>query len=239
MLPVGYHLFCSLFSAHLTLHTYTVLCTFAFKNVPLQTCLCSLTSAHLPLRTVLCTMSSALYPLPAALYSLALAHLPLHAFFCTLPLHTFPAHCAICILCYAHRAMHTFTMHTCDLHTVLHTVLCTLSSACFACMFTVQSWLWLPTPPLSVTLNTSAILATSHLAVTKTVTIHTAHCIMSVDLRVIYFFFNIFLGIFLFFSYYIQHCFICRPSDSTVPMDAGIEPRTVATGALAVRRSNH
>jgi hypothetical protein len=39
--------------------------------------------------------------------------------------------------------------------------------------------------------------------------------------------------------YYIQHCFICRPSDSTVPTDAGIEPRTVATGALAVRRSNH
>jgi hypothetical protein len=45
--------------------------------------------------------------------------------------------------------------------------------------------------------------------------------------------------IFLFFSYYIQHCFICRPSDSTVPTDAGIEPRTVATCALAVRRSNN
>jgi hypothetical protein len=42
-----------------------------------------------------------------------------------------------------------------------------------------------------------------------------------------------------FFSYYIQHCFICRPSDSTVPTDAGIEPMTVATSALAVRRSNH
>jgi hypothetical protein len=27
---------------------------------------------------------------------------------------------------------------------------------------------------------------------------------------------------FLFFTYYIQHCFICRPSDSTVPTDAGI-----------------
>ena len=51
----------------------------------------------------------------------------------------------------------------------------------------------------------------------------------------IYFF--IFLGI-IFFSYYIQSC-ICRPSDSTVPTDAGIEPRTVAAGALAVRRSNH
>ncbi len=38
-----------------------------------------------------------------------------------------------------------------------------------------------------------------------------------------------------FFLCYIQHCFICRPSDSTVPTDAGIEPTTVATGALAVR----
>ncbi len=28
------------------------------------------------------------------------------------------------------------------------------------------------------------------------------------------------------FSYRIQHCFICCPSDSTVPTDAGIEPRT-------------
>jgi hypothetical protein len=36
-----------------------------------------------------------------------------------------------------------------------------------------------------------------------------------------------------FISNYIQHCFTCRPSDSTVPTDAGIEPRTVATGALA------
>jgi hypothetical protein len=41
--------------------------------------------------------------------------------------------------------------------------------------------------------------------------------------------------------YDIQHCFICRPSDSTLSEDAGIEPRTVAiaTMALAVRRSNH
>ncbi len=44
--------------------------------------------------------------------------------------------------------------------------------------------------------------------------------------------------LFNFFLYYIQNCFICRPSDPTVPPDAGIEPRTVATGALAVRRSN-
>ncbi len=55
-----------------------------------------------------------------------------------------------------------------------------------------------------------------------------------------FFFFLIFFGgIFSFCSYNIQHCFICRPSDSTVPTDAGIEPRTVATSALAVRRSNH
>ncbi len=53
-------------------------------------------------------------------------------------------------------------------------------------------------------------------------------------------FLNNFLGDFFeFFSYCIQHCFICRPSDSTVPLDAGIEPRTVATDALAVRRPNH
>jgi hypothetical protein len=39
--------------------------------------------------------------------------------------------------------------------------------------------------------------------------------------------------------YDIQHCFICRRSDSTVSEDAGIEPRTVATTALAVRRSTH
>jgi hypothetical protein len=53
------------------------------------------------------------------------------------------------------------------------------------------------------------------------------------------FFLYIFGGIFSIFSYNIHHCFICRPSDSTVPTDAGIEPRTGATGALAVRRSNH
>jgi hypothetical protein len=47
-----------------------------------------------------------------------------------------------------------------------------------------------------------------------------------------------FFGFFLF-MYDIQHCFICRPSDSTGSEDAGIKPRTVATAALAVRRSNH
>jgi hypothetical protein len=37
--------------------------------------------------------------------------------------------------------------------------------------------------------------------------------------------------VWIFFMYCIQHCFFCRPSDSTVSEDAGI--------ALAVRRSNH
>ncbi len=39
--------------------------------------------------------------------------------------------------------------------------------------------------------------------------------------------------------YLIQHCFICRPSDSTVSEDAGIEPRTIAASALVVRCSSH
>jgi hypothetical protein len=48
---------------------------------------------------------------------------------------------------------------------------------------------------------------------------------------------NVFLKYFLgdFYSYYIQHGFICRPSDSTMPTDAG----TVATDAMAIRRSNY
>ncbi len=36
--------------------------------------------------------------------------------------------------------------------------------------------------------------------------------------------------------FFIQHCFACRPSDFTVLEDAGTEPRTVATFALADRR---
>ncbi len=40
-----------------------------------------------------------------------------------------------------------------------------------------------------------------------------------------------------FFHYFIHHCFICHPSEPTVSVDAGIEPPTVATTALAVRRS--
>ncbi len=34
-----------------------------------------------------------------------------------------------------------------------------------------------------------------------------------------------------------QHCLICLPLDSNVSADAGIEPRTVAALALAVRRA--
>jgi hypothetical protein len=38
-----------------------------------------------------------------------------------------------------------------------------------------------------------------------------------------------FFGFLSFYVYVIQHGFFCRPSDSTVSEDAGIEPRTVAT----------
>jgi hypothetical protein len=41
-----------------------------------------------------------------------------------------------------------------------------------------------------------------------------------------------------FVMYFIPHCFNCRPSESFVSGDAGIEPRTVATVALAVRCSD-
>ncbi len=46
------------------------------------------------------------------------------------------------------------------------------------------------------------------------------------------------LDFFSFFRYVYQHCFICRPSDSTVSKDTGNEPRTVATLALTARRTN-
>jgi hypothetical protein len=46
-------------------------------------------------------------------------------------------------------------------------------------------------------------------------------------------------GYFSFFMYEIQYCLICRPSDSAVSEDTGIEPKTDATTALAVRRSSH
>jgi hypothetical protein len=39
--------------------------------------------------------------------------------------------------------------------------------------------------------------------------------------------------------YVIQHCFMCRPSDSFVSEDARVELRTVAALALTARRSNH
>jgi hypothetical protein len=44
---------------------------------------------------------------------------------------------------------------------------------------------------------------------------------------------------FFFFMYVNKHCFICRPSDSTVSEDAGIYPSTVATFTLIARRYNH
>jgi hypothetical protein len=47
-----------------------------------------------------------------------------------------------------------------------------------------------------------------------------------------------FLG-FLKLQYGIQHCVIGRPSDSILSEDIGIDPRTVAISALAVRRSIH
>ncbi len=50
---------------------------------------------------------------------------------------------------------------------------------------------------------------------------------------------SFFRGIFFLLMYVIQHCFIFRPSDSTVSEDAGIEPRTVATLVWTARRSNH
>ncbi len=43
----------------------------------------------------------------------------------------------------------------------------------------------------------------------------------------------------IFSVLFIHHCFICRPSDSTVSEDAGIKSRKVATSVLVVRRSNH
>jgi hypothetical protein len=43
----------------------------------------------------------------------------------------------------------------------------------------------------------------------------------------------------VFLKYFIQQFFNCRPSDSTVSMDAGINPRPVVILALAVRHFNH
>ncbi len=42
----------------------------------------------------------------------------------------------------------------------------------------------------------------------------------------------------MYFKYLIQHFFLCRPSDPTVSEGAGIEPRTVASLALAVSVSS-
>jgi hypothetical protein len=47
-------------------------------------------------------------------------------------------------------------------------------------------------------------------------------CTLPLVIRLFYFL----GGFYIFFRIIFQHCFICRPSDSTVPTDAGIEPRT-------------
>jgi hypothetical protein len=48
-----------------------------------------------------------------------------------------------------------------------------------------------------------------------------------------------YLGIFSSrYEYCTQHRFICSPTDFTVPEDAGIEPTTVGTSVLIIRRSN-
>jgi hypothetical protein len=39
-----------------------------------------------------------------------------------------------------------------------------------------------------------------------------------------------------FLQYFIQYCFVCRPSDSIVSEDARIEPRTVATSIWPLSR---
>jgi hypothetical protein len=44
---------------------------------------------------------------------------------------------------------------------------------------------------------------------------------------------------FCYMLYFIQHCFVCRLVDSTVPEKSGFKPRTVVTLALTVRCSNH
>ncbi len=44
---------------------------------------------------------------------------------------------------------------------------------------------------------------------------------------------------FLYKDNLIQHCFVCRPTDTPEPENDGMEPRTVSVYALAVRRNNH
>ncbi len=51
-------------------------------------------------------------------------------------------------------------------------------------------------------------------------------------------YFSRFFFLLIYHVRYFQHCFICCPSDSADSTDAGIEPRTVATTALAFRRSH-
>jgi hypothetical protein len=50
---------------------------------------------------------------------------------------------------------------------------------------------------------------------------------------------GIFLDFFFYVLYIIQHCFICRPSDTTVSEMLGTNQACVATVALTARRCNH
>jgi hypothetical protein len=50
---------------------------------------------------------------------------------------------------------------------------------------------------------------------------------------------GIFFIFFVFYKYFIQQCLICRPSDSSVSEDAGIESKTVAILAFSARSNNH
>ncbi len=43
----------------------------------------------------------------------------------------------------------------------------------------------------------------------------------------------------IFLMYFIQHCFIYRPSDSTMAEDAEIEPKTVSTLTFTVISPNY
>jgi hypothetical protein len=96
------------------------------------------------------------------------------------------------------------------------------------------------TTALAVRCSNHSARSTMLVPDTESVTHHflPSHKILKVHNHENAFFKGGFFGFFLF-MYDIQHCFICRPSDFTVSEDAGIESRTVATTALAVRRSNH
>jgi hypothetical protein len=61
--------------------------------------------------------------------------------------------------------------------------------------------------------------------------------LLSLDVSCTYSITGGFFGFFFSNWYFIQHCFFCRPSDSTVSEDAGIKPRTVSLMDVFVYRS--